>query len=255
MRNALLLAASSSCAAFLVGPPPLTRPHVRVTTAVRRIAWPVRASAAAALPSSDSPGMDGTAASSGLSWWEPLLVVLRWMRSRLFALLALLRLRRRAPVMGAVLPVACVMLDMHLVRGNATREFEPPSMLLQHFGYGVSPFYAALRAPRVAPNKGAAAAESAEVAVPPVGMRWLQRGDGPPPRHWVDRTADLSRLEYLQTLYDEVREPGARPGSGAGRGGAGSGPGQGPGRGPVRGLAGVGVGVWRLCPCCGSPRP
>ena len=30
-----------------------------------------------------------------------------------------------------------MILEMQLVRGNATRAFEPPNMLLPHFGYGV----------------------------------------------------------------------------------------------------------------------
>jgi len=159
---------------------------------------------------------------------EPVLVVLRWLRSRLLALLGWLRLGRRAPTMiGAVLPVGCVVLEMKLVRGNATRAFEPPSMLLSHFGYGVSPFYAALRAPESAPDAGAqdAAAAAAEAeaeaaaaaaAAARQGVRWLQLGAGPPPRHWVDVEADEARLEFLQELYDEqsVDKERARRGSG-----------------------------------------
>ena len=147
---------------------------------------------------------------------EPVLVVLRWLRSRLLALLGWLRLGRRAPTMiGAVLPVGCVVLEMKLVRGNATRAFEPPSMLLSHFGYGVSPFYAALRAPGPAPDasaqdvaaaaeeEAAAEAEATAAAAARQGVRWLQLGAGPPPRHWVDVEADEARLEFLQELYDE----------------------------------------------------
>ena len=155
---------------------------------------------------------------------EPLLVVLRWLQSRLLALLGWLRLGlrlgRRAPAMGAVLPVGCVILEMQLVRGNATRAFEPPSMLLPHFGYGVSPFYAALRAPRAAPDESAAAEAAALAAEAAAavrqGVRWLQRGAGPPPRHWIDVAADESRLEFLQELYneenvDKERVPGGLP--------------------------------------------
>ena len=208
-----LLAASSACAAFLVAPPQLiTPPRVPTATAARRIAAPVRA-ATAALPPSGSSGIDagraaGRAAGHAV---EPLLVVLRWLRSKLLALLGWLRLGlrlgRRAPAMGAVLPVGCVILEMQLVRGNATRAFEPPSMLLPHFGYSVSPFYAALRAPRAAPDESAAAEAAAEAAEATAavrqGVRWLQRGAGPPPRHWVDVAADESRLEFLQELYNE----------------------------------------------------
>ena len=213
--SALLLAASSACAAFLVAPPQLiTRPRAPAATAARRIAAPVRASAAALLPSGSSGIDSATAAGRAVGRAvEPLLVVLRWLRSRLLALLGWLRLGlrlgRRAPAMGAVLPVGCVILEMQLVRGNATRAFEPPSMLLPHFGYGVSPFYAALRAPRAAPDESAAA-EAAAVAAEAAaavrqGVRWLQRGAGPPPRHWVDVAADESRLDFLQELYDEEK--------------------------------------------------
>ena len=220
--SAPLVAASSACAALLVAPPQLlTRPRVPAAAAARRVPTAVRASAAALPPpgsSTDGAGMDhamyaaGRAAGRAL---EPVLVVLRWLRSRLLALLGWLRLGRRAPTMiGAVLPVGCVVLEMKLVRGNATRAFEPPSMLLSHFGYGVSPFYAALRAPGPAPDAGAqdaaaAAAAAAEAAAAAAaasarqGVRWLQLGAGPPPRHWVDVEADEARLEFLQELYDE----------------------------------------------------
>ena len=72
--------------------------------------------AAAALPSSDrggSSGIDGaTAAGRAVGRAvEPLLAALRWLQSRLLALLGWLRLGlrlgRRAPVMGVVLPVGC----------------------------------------------------------------------------------------------------------------------------------------------------
>ena len=110
-------------------------------------------------------------------------------------------------MIGAVLPVGCVVLEMKLVRGNATRAFEPPSMLLSHFGYGVSPFYAALRAPGPASDAGAQEEEAEAAAVAAAstrqGVRWLQLGAGPPPRHWVDVEADEARLEFLQELYDE----------------------------------------------------
>ena len=70
--------------------------------------------AAAALPSSDrggGSGIDGaTAAGRAVGRAvEPLLAALRWLQSRLLAVLGWLRLGlrlgRRAPVMGVVLPV------------------------------------------------------------------------------------------------------------------------------------------------------
>lgn len=121
---ASLVAASSACAALLVAPPQLiTRPRMPAAAAARRIPTAVRASAAALPP----PGADtdhalyaaGRASGRAL---EPMLVVLRWLRSRLLALLGWLRLGRRAPMMvGAVLPVGCVVLEMQLVLGLGVR--------------------------------------------------------------------------------------------------------------------------------------
>lgn len=121
---AALVAASSACAALLVAPPQLTtRPRVPAAAAARRVPTAVRASAAALPPGSSTDGAGtehamyaaGRAAGRAV---EPVLVVLRWLRSRLLALLGWLRLGRRAPTMiGAVLPVGCVVLDMQLVLG------------------------------------------------------------------------------------------------------------------------------------------
>ena len=116
---------------------------------------------------------------------------------------------------GFALPVGCVMLEMRLVSGTATRDFEPPSKLLQHFGYSSSPFYTTLPRRRLAAASGGegdgkggggegggagaslqAAAASARVGGG--GVRWLQRGAGAAPRHPLDLASDEARLEFLQ---------------------------------------------------------
>lgn len=214
-----MLATMVGGAAALVAPVPLARACSPAAATCLRVASPVIAAAsAAALPSDDSHAsshgaLEGVARAAG-RWWEPLRAALRWCWLRLLAILGWLGLGRAAPTVGFALPFGCVMLEMRLVSGTATRDFEPPSKLLQHFGYSSSPFYTTLPRRRLAAASGGegdgkggsegggagaslqAAAASARVGGG--GVRWLQRGAGAAPRHPLDLASDEARLEFLQ---------------------------------------------------------